>query len=94
MYEIASTIPAGFRRPHASRRRAAIQAADASSIIANNRAYSLSGLLVSAAVLSKECAMQDSLTKHAAQLARLAIIVRIGLESADAAIPGINDLPC
>ena len=36
--------------------------------------------------------MHDSLTKHAAQLARLAMMIRIGLESAEAAIPGINDL--
>jgi hypothetical protein len=35
--------------------------------------------------------MHDSLTKHAAQLARLAMMIRIGLESAEAAIPGIND---
>jgi hypothetical protein len=36
--------------------------------------------------------MHDSLTKHAAQLARLAMMIRIGLESAESAIPGINDL--
>ncbi|MEI7782196.1 MAG: hypothetical protein WCJ18_09765 [Planctomycetota bacterium] len=36
--------------------------------------------------------MHDSLTKHAAQLARLVMMIRIGLESAEAAIPGINDL--
>ena len=36
--------------------------------------------------------MHDSLTKHAAQLARLAMMIRIVLESAEAAIPGINDL--
>jgi len=36
--------------------------------------------------------MHDSLTKHAAQLARLAMMIRIGLKSAEAAIPGINDL--
>jgi len=35
--------------------------------------------------------MHDSLTKHAAQLARLAMMIRIGLESAESAIPGIND---
>ena len=35
--------------------------------------------------------MHDSLTKHAAQLARLAMMIRIGLESAEFAIPGIND---
>jgi len=35
--------------------------------------------------------MHDSLTKHTAQLARLAMMIRIGLESADAAIPGISD---
>jgi hypothetical protein len=52
----------------------------------------LCGLLVSATVLSKECAIRDSLTKHAVQLARLAMMIRIGLESAEAAIPGINDL--
>jgi hypothetical protein len=52
----------------------------------------LSGLLVLAAVLSKECAMHDSSTKHVAQLARLAMMIRIDLESAEAAIPGINDL--
>ncbi len=45
-----------------------------------------------AAVLSKECAMHDSLAKHAAQLARLAMMIRIGIESAEAAIPDINDL--
>ena len=38
----------------------------------------MSGLLVSAAVLSKECAMHDSLAKHAAQFARLALMIRIG----------------
>ncbi len=36
--------------------------------------------------------MHDSLTKHAAQLARLAMMIRIGLENAESAIPGINDL--
>ncbi|MEX1075722.1 MAG: hypothetical protein WED27_04640 [Pirellulales bacterium] len=35
--------------------------------------------------------MHDSLTKHAAQLARLAMMIRIGLESVEAAIPSIND---
>ena len=35
--------------------------------------------------------MHDSLTKHAAQLARLAMMIRIGLDSAEAAIPSIND---
>ena len=35
--------------------------------------------------------MHDSLPKHAAQLARPAMMIRIGLESAEAAIPGIND---
>ncbi len=35
--------------------------------------------------------MHDFLTKHAAQLARLAMMIRIGLESAESAIPGIND---
>jgi hypothetical protein len=51
----------------------------------------LNGLFVSAVVLTKECAMHDSLTKHAAQLARLAMMIRIGLDSAEAAIPSIND---
>ena len=36
--------------------------------------------------------MHDSLAKHAAQLARLAMMIRIGIESAEAAIPDINDL--
>ena len=35
--------------------------------------------------------MRDSLTKHAAQLARLATMIQIVLESAASAIPGIND---
>jgi hypothetical protein len=39
----------------------------------------------------KECAMYDSLTKHTAQLARLAMMIRIGLDSVEAAIPSIND---
>lgn len=36
--------------------------------------------------------MHDSLTKHAPQLARLAMMIRIGLNSAESAIPGNNDL--
>lgn len=35
--------------------------------------------------------MYDSLTKHTAQLARLAMMIRIGLDSVEAAIPSIND---
>jgi hypothetical protein len=46
---------------------------------------------VSAAILTKECAMHDVLKQQAAQLARLAMMLRIGLESAESAIPGIND---
>jgi hypothetical protein len=52
----------------------------------------LSGRLVSAAVLTKECAMHDVLKQQAAQLARLVMRIRIGLDSAESAIPGINDL--
>ena len=52
----------------------------------------MSGLLLSAAVLTKECAMHDVLKQQAAQLARLAMMIRIGLDSAESAIPGINDL--
>jgi hypothetical protein len=39
----------------------------------------------------KECAMHDSLTKYTAQLARLAMMIRIGPDSVEAAIPSIND---
>jgi len=35
--------------------------------------------------------MHDSFTKHTSQLARLAMMIRIGLDSAETAIPGIND---
>ncbi|MFM9010766.1 MAG: hypothetical protein ACKON8_07845, partial [Planctomycetota bacterium] len=51
----------------------------------------MSGHFVSAAILTKECAMTDVLHERAAQLARLAMMIRIGLESAESAIPGIND---
>jgi hypothetical protein len=36
--------------------------------------------------------MHDVLNQQAAQLARLAMMIRIGLDSAESAIPGINDL--
>ena len=36
--------------------------------------------------------MHDVLKQQAAQLARLAMMIRIGLDSAESAIPGINDL--
>jgi hypothetical protein len=36
--------------------------------------------------------MHHSLTKQAAQLARLAMMIRIGIDNAESAIPGINDL--
>jgi len=45
-------------------------------------AYSLGGLLLSATVLTKESAMHDILKQQAAQLARLAMMIRIGLDSA------------
>ena len=35
--------------------------------------------------------MHDVLKQQAEQLARLAMMIRIGLQSAESAIPGIND---
>lgn len=35
--------------------------------------------------------MNDVLNERAAQLARLAMMMRIGLDNAESAIPGIND---
>ncbi|NQW48733.1 MAG: hypothetical protein HQ464_13310 [Planctomycetes bacterium] len=36
--------------------------------------------------------MHDVLNERAAQLARLAMMIRVGLDSAESAIPGINGI--
>ena len=59
--------------------------------IHENAAYSLDGHLVSAVVLTKECAMHEFLSERAAELARLAAMIRSGVDQAEAMIPPLND---
>jgi len=50
----------------------------------------LSGLLVLAAIHTKECAMHDLLSLRAADLSRLAMTIQTNLESAEDTIHSIN----
>jgi hypothetical protein len=61
-----------------------------SSISAQFTAYSLSGLLVLAAIHTKECAMHDFLSLRAADLSRLAMTIQTHLDSAEDTTQSIN----